>query len=139
MTKHCTIFQKQWFEQQFISSDKHFIKICVWFYVCSHLKSLLTVVQFAKSSALSPTLYKFIVLGSLGSYPNSLGLGLKNVSLQESNWPYYLQHTLHQHAWKEKHFIHFSFMSLSIPLLSPLLCWIFTLPSIFNLLKDFNR
>ena len=53
------------------------------FYVCSYFKSLLAVVQFAKSLALSPTLYKFIVLGSLGSYPNSFELGLQIVTLQK--------------------------------------------------------
>ena len=43
---------------------------------------MLDVGPFAKSPALSPTLYKFIVLGSLGSYPRSFGLGLQIVTLQ---------------------------------------------------------
>ena len=43
---------------------------------------MLVVGPFARSLALSPTLYKFIVLGSLGSYPRSFGLGLKIVTLQ---------------------------------------------------------
>ena len=43
---------------------------------------MIAVGPFARSLALSPTLYKFIVLGSLGSYPRSFGLGLKIVTLQ---------------------------------------------------------
>ena len=46
------------------------------------MKYLLAVIPFAKSPALSPTLYKFIVLGSLGLYSNHLGLRLEIVSLQ---------------------------------------------------------
>ena len=61
-----------------------FIKFYVCFYVCSYFKFLLVVVPFAKSPALSPTLYKFIVFGSLGSYPNSFGLGLQIVTLQKN-------------------------------------------------------
>ena len=51
----------------------------MFFYVCSFFKSLLAVNLFARSPALSPTLYKFIVLGS---YPKSFGLGLQIVTLQ---------------------------------------------------------
>ena len=66
-TKSCISFQEQWFKQQFISSDNYFIKFYMRFYVYLYFKSLLVVVPFAKSPALSPTLYKFIVFGSLGS------------------------------------------------------------------------
>ena len=59
-----------------ISSD--FISFCA----CSYPKSLLAVISFAKGPAFSPTLYKFIVLGSLGLYFNNFGFGLKIVSLQ---------------------------------------------------------
>ena len=59
-----------------ISSD--FISFCA----CSYPKSLLAVISFTKGPALSPTLYKFIVLGSLGLYSNNFGFGLKIVSLQ---------------------------------------------------------
>ena len=54
----------------------------MFFCVCSSLKSLLSVNPFTRSPALSPTLYKFIVFGSLGSYPRSFGLGLQIVTLQ---------------------------------------------------------
>ena len=70
-TKGGISFQKQWFKSQFISSDNDFIKFYVCFCACSYFKSLLAIIPFAKSPALSPTLYKFIVLGSLGSHPNS--------------------------------------------------------------------
>ena len=43
---------------------------------------MLAINPFAKSLALSPILYKFIVLGSLGSYPRSFRLGLQIVTLQ---------------------------------------------------------
>ena len=43
---------------------------------------MLAVNPFARSPAFSPTLYKFIVLVSLGSYPRSFGLGLQIVTLQ---------------------------------------------------------
>ena len=55
----------------------------MYLYVCLYFKSLLAVVQFAKNPAFSPTFYKFIVLGSLGSYPKSFGFGLQIVTLQE--------------------------------------------------------
>ena len=60
-----------------ISSD--FISFCA----CSYPKSLLAVISFAKSPTLSPTLYKFIVLSSLGLYSNNFGFGLKIVSLHK--------------------------------------------------------
>ena len=50
--------------------------------VCSSLKSLLSVNPLSRSPTLSPTLYKFIVLGPLGSYPGSFGLELQIVTLQ---------------------------------------------------------
>ena len=50
--------------------------------VCSSLKSLLSVNPLSRSPALSPTLYKFIVLGPLGSYPGSFGFELQIVTLQ---------------------------------------------------------
>ena len=53
----------------------------MFFFVYSSFKSLLTIGPFAKSPALSPTLYKFIVLGLLGSYPKSFELGLQIVTL----------------------------------------------------------
>ena len=66
------------------SSPRTFISlnfICV--FLCVFIfKSLLVVNPFARSLVLSPTLYKFIVLGSLGSYPRSFGLGLQIVTLQ---------------------------------------------------------
>ena len=42
---------------------------------------MLFINSFARSPTLSPILYKFIVLGSLGSYPRSFGLGLRIVTL----------------------------------------------------------
>ena len=57
--------------------------LSVFFCICSPFKSLLSVNPFARSSALLPTLYKFIVLGSLDSYSKSFGLGLRIVTLQE--------------------------------------------------------
>ena len=42
---------------------------------------MLFINPFARSPTLSPILYKFIVLGSLGSYPRSFGLGLRIVTL----------------------------------------------------------
>ena len=54
----------------------------MFFCVCSSFKSLLSVNPFARSPALSPTLYKFIIFGSLGSYPRFFGLGLRIVTLQ---------------------------------------------------------
>ena len=68
---------------KFISLDIYFIKFYLcFFYVCSYFKSLLVIGPFARSPALSPTLYKFIVLGSLSSHPRSFGLGLQIVTLQ---------------------------------------------------------
>ena len=93
-TKGCISFQEQWIKSQFISSDNDFIKFYVCFYVCSYLKSLLAVVPFAKSPALSPTLYKFSVLGS---YPKSFGLRLQIVTLQE----YF--NTFHKEYFKNQH------------------------------------
>ena len=58
--------------------SSNFISFCA----CSYLKSLLAVISFAKGPVLLPTLYKFIVLGSLGLYSNNFGFGLKIVSLQ---------------------------------------------------------
>ena len=43
---------------------------------------MLAVGPFVRSPALSPTLYKFIILDSLGSYPRSFGLGLQIMTLQ---------------------------------------------------------
>ena len=62
--------------QTTISSD--FISFCA----CSYPRSLLAIISFVKGPTLSPTLYKFIVLGSLGLYSNNFGFGLKIVSLQ---------------------------------------------------------
>ena len=60
----------------------NFIKFYIRFRVCSYFKSLLAIIQFAKNPVLSLTFYKFIILGSLGSYSNHLGLELQIVSLQ---------------------------------------------------------
>ena len=60
----------------------NFIKFYICLCVCSYFKSLLTIILFAKSPVFSPIFYKFIILGSLGSYSNHLGLELQIVSLQ---------------------------------------------------------
>ena len=54
--------------------------LLVFFCICSSFKSLFSVNPFARSPVLSPTLYKFIVLGS---YPRSFGPGLRIVTLQK--------------------------------------------------------
>ena len=71
--------------------------LSVFFCVCSSFKSLLSVNPFVRSLSLSPTLYKFIVLGSLGSYPRSFGLGLRIVTLQTI-----LKFFWHYFYWKYK-------------------------------------
>ena len=62
-----------------IFNSSNFISV---FLYCSSFKSLLSVNLFTRSPTLSPTLYKFIVLGSVGRYPRSFGLGLRIVILQ---------------------------------------------------------
>ena len=79
MKNYCsTNFHKQRIQQQSISSDNDFLKFYIHFNICLPWRSLLAVIPFVKSLTFLPTLYKFIVLGSLGLYPPRVGFGLKN-------------------------------------------------------------
>ena len=76
---YCSInFDKQWSQYQSIYSDNYFLNPYLYFYACLLWRSLLAVISFVKNLAFSPTLYKFIVLGSLGLNPHRVGFGLKN-------------------------------------------------------------